>query len=146
MVKAVIEIPKGDSIRRHLDKSTNSFVNLGEIKDLIPVNNGIMPIHYGFIPNTHNPNDNDELDILVLSDKSFSIGQDIEVLPIALLKRADGDDKIVAVEQDLKIKSWEEIEKDLKELILDYFGYKSKISKVENKEFAEKYIEELRTG
>ena len=144
MIKAIIEIPKGDSIRRYFNKSENRFVELGPIKELIPVNDGIMPVNYGFIPEAHNPNDNNALDVLVISKESLKVGQELEVYPVAVLKREDGDDKIVAVDQTSPLTSWEEIEEDLRNLILSYFGYKSKILVIGGKDEAENYISSLK--
>lgn len=141
MVTAVIEIPKGDSIRRHYNKSQNRFVELGPIKNLVPVNNGIMPVNYGFIPNTQNPEDNDELDILVLSQNTLTVGQKLEVTPFAILRRKDGDDKIVAIDDTMNINSWEDINLSQRESMLNYFGYKSAIVAIGSKDETEHYIQ-----
>jgi inorganic pyrophosphatase len=146
VINAIIEIPKGDSIRRYYNKSENKFVEIGQIKDVIPVNDGIMPVNYGFTPEAHNPNDNNALDVLVISNNTLTVGQELEVSPIAILKRKDGDDKIVAVENNLQIQSWENLEEDLKNLLLSFFGYKSGITEIGSKEEAQKYIENLRSN
>ena len=74
------------------------------------MNNGIMPVHYGYIPNTLNKKEGDEIDVLVLSSDTLKVGQEIEVNPIALMRRADEDDKVVAVDSTQEsIKSWQDI-------------------------------------
>jgi len=143
MVKIIIEIPKGSLRRIHFNKAKNEFVDLGPTKDQIPLNNGMMPIDYGFIPDTFNPNDNDDLDVLVLSNKKLKTGDKLDVLPIALIKRDDGDDKIVAADDSIEEKTWDEISDKLKSTVLSLFSYKSKITSIENKSFAERYIKSL---
>ena len=53
-MKVIIEIPKGDDRRRHLKWDKSGFVDLGPIIEKIPVNGGIMPVDYGYIPGTEN--------------------------------------------------------------------------------------------
>ena len=142
-MKAIIEIPKGDNRRRHIKHDKTEFVDLGPIKDIIPVNKGIMPIDYGYVPETFNKKDGDEVDILVLSDKRFEVGQEIEVEPIALIKRSDGDDKIVAVDETKSsIKKWLDIPKETRNLIESFFCYSNKIIAIEDAEKARQYVEE----
>jgi len=142
-MKAVIEIPKGDDRRRHIKYDKTGFVDLGPIKDLIPVNEGIMPIDYGYIPETLNEKERDEIDILIISDKKFKVGQKIEVEPVALIKRSDGDDKIVAVDETKKsIKKWLDIPKETRDLIESFFCHHNKIIKIEDAKRARQYVEE----
>lgn len=139
-MKAIIEIPKGDDRRRHVKYDKSGFIDLGPTKDVIPVNNGIMPIHYGYIPETFNQADDDEIDVLVLSDRILKVGQEIEVEPIALIRRADKDDKIVAVDETLEsIKSWDDILKEERELIENFFSYHHKFLSVENSQVAKQF-------
>ena len=141
MYTAVIEIPKGDDRRRHLNYDKSAIIDLGLIKDLIPVNNGIMPIDYGYLEGTKNPVEGDEVDVLIFSKAHRESGEKIEVFPIGLIRRDDGDDKIVAIdEKNSSIISWEDIPKEERDLILSYFGYNHKIISIENKEVAEIYV------
>lgn len=48
-IKVFIEIPKGDNRRMHLSRDKTHMLNLGPIKNVIPINNGVMPIAYGFV-------------------------------------------------------------------------------------------------
>jgi inorganic pyrophosphatase len=124
MYQAIIEIPKNDIIRRHLKNDKSGFIELGPIKDKIPVNNGVCPYSYGFIPNTYNDSDQDEIDIIVISPNTHQISQQINVNPIALLVRDDGDHKVLAVEEnETKIQSWQDLSPDQQELIKSFFSY-----------------------
>jgi inorganic pyrophosphatase len=138
---AVIEIPKGCDRRIHFSKEKDGFVDFGPIKERIPVNDGAMPIAYGFIKGTLNKSDRDEVDALVLSNKSLGTGEELEIFPIALILREDKDDKVVAVDDTIRgIKKWEDINEKLRNLIVDYFRHKHKILSIENSETAVNYL------
>ena len=142
-MKAIIEMPKGDDRRRHMRYDKSGFIDLGPTKDIIPVNDGIMPIHYGYIPETLNEGEGDEIDILIYSEKTLEVGQEIEVEAIALINRADGDDKIVATyETDEAIKEWTDIPKKERELIEKFFSYHHEFKSIENAEVAIQYVED----
>lgn len=141
-MKAIIEIPKGDNRRRHLNYEKTGFIDLGPTKDVIPINDGVMPIHYGYIPETLNEKEGDEIDVLVLSNMPSKVGQEIEVEPVALIKRADEDDKIVAVDETMRqIKEWNDIHEDERKLIESFFSYHHKFLFIENAKTAKQYIE-----
>ncbi|MFA5830462.1 MAG: inorganic diphosphatase [Candidatus Paceibacterota bacterium] len=141
-MKAIIEIPKGDDRRRHMKYDKTGFIDLGPTKDVIPVNDGIMPVHYGYISDTFNEKEGDEIDILVFSKNTTEVGQEIEFKPIALIKRDDGDDKIVAVDETMgEIKEWNDIPKMERDLIESFFSYHHKFLSIENGEIAKQYIE-----
>lgn len=145
MIKAIIEMPKGDTRRRHLNYEKTAIVDLGSIADKIPVNNGIMPVAYGYIPNTLNPKENDEIDILVLSNLDFKVGDMVETEAVSIIKRDDGDDKIVAIDKTIMgIHAWEDIDLQLRNLITDFFSYQHKIELIEDAKAAETFIEENR--
>jgi inorganic pyrophosphatase len=55
------------------------------------------PASYGYIPETHNPADGDELDILVLATEPLETGSRVQARPVGLLLRPDGDDKVIGV-------------------------------------------------
>lgn len=142
-MKAIIEIPKGDDRRRHLKNDKSGFIDLGPIKDIIPVNDGVIPVHYGYIPETLNEKEGDEIDVLVLSDHALKVGQEVDVEPIALIKREDKDDKIVAVDKTKKlIKNWNDIPEDERILIENFFSYHHKFVSIENSEVARQYVED----
>lgn len=141
-MKAIIEIARGSDRRVHWNKERKEFVDLGPIKKVIPVNNGIMPADYGFLVGTLCEGDNDEIDVLIISDGKFKTGSEAEVEPVGILFRADKDDKIVAVDETTKgrIKEWESLDKNLKDALLASFGYHSAIERIGNKDEAEGYI------
>lgn len=141
-MKTIIEMPKGDTRRRHLKFDKSGFIDLGPIKDIIPINDGVMPVHYGYIPKTLNEGEGDEIDILVYSKKNLVVGQEIEVEVIALIKRADGDDKVVATyKTDKTIKDWLDIPESERNLIEKFFSYHHKFISIENAEVAKEYVE-----
>ena len=140
-MKVIIEIPKGDDSRRHIKYDKTGFVDLGKIKDVIPINKGKMPFDYGYIPGTYNEEEGDELDVIVLSDRALSVGQEITTHPIALIKRADRDDKIVAVDDSINsINEWQDISQKDRKLIKDFFGYNSRITVINDAKVAVKNI------
>lgn len=101
----------------------SGFKDFGPIKDKIPVNDGVMPVAYGYIENAINKIEKDNVDAIILSNKEYSTGDEIEVEVIGLLNREDDDHKIVAVDDSVVYKSFSEIPAQERELILDYFGY-----------------------
>ena len=141
--QAIIEIPEGDDRRRHFDKKQDKVVDVGPLKKAIPVNNGINPINYGFILNTKCPADNDEVDVLVISDQKRKIGEQLEIFPIALILRVDGDDKIVATDLTTvnKYKKWQDISEEKRNLIQDFTSYHYTILSIGNSEKAKDYLE-----
>lgn len=145
--QAVIEIPKGDDRRRHLNYAKTAIEDFGPIKEVIPVNDGVMPVAYGYLENTLNQDEGDEVDVLIFSSKNFAVGEKVAVIPIGLLMRADRDHKVLAVDQTPPFKEftkWEDIEPTLRELILKYFGHKHKIEEIADATKALEYLEQTR--
>jgi len=142
--QAIIETPEGDNRRRHFDKKQNKVVDLQPLEEVIPVNNGIAPVNYGFIKNTHCDVDGDEIDLLLLSENKYKVGEAAEIIPIALIKRADGDDKIVGVDKATisKYKEWQDVPKEKRNLIEKFFSYHFKFISIENSIKAEEYLKE----
>ena len=143
MHTAVIEIPKGDARRRHLNYEKTAIVDLGPIKDVIPVNDGVMPIDYGYLKDTKNAAEGDEVDVIIFSQATRKIGEEVAISPLALLRRDDGDDKVIATDGTCSsIQTWEDVPREERDLILSYFGYHHKILSIENNEAAEVYIKQ----
>lgn len=143
IITAIIEIPKGDDRRRHVKPDKSGFIDLGPTKNIIPINNGIMPVHYGYIPGTLNEKEGDEIDVLILSDNELKVGQEVDVEPISLIKREDGDDKVVAVDETKKLlQKWDDISESERRLIEDFFSYHHKFLSVEDAKSARSYIED----
>ncbi|WP_101698424.1 inorganic diphosphatase [Clostridium minihomine] len=93
---AVVEIPRGSKSKYELDKETG-FLRL----DRVLYTSTHYPANYGFIPRTL-AEDNDPLDVLVLSDETFTPLSIIPCYPIGVIRMIDGnqrDEKIIAVAQ-----------------------------------------------
>ncbi|MBI2121042.1 MAG: inorganic diphosphatase [Parcubacteria group bacterium] len=138
--KAVIEIPKGCDRRIHMSYDKSGFIDLGPIKDQIPINNGMMPVHYGYIENIINKEEGDEVDVIIFSLQPHNTGDILDVDIIGMLTRKDGDHKLIAIDGSRDIKDFEGILPEERDLILKYFGYKSEILSVDTKEKALEYL------
>ncbi|HLC79636.1 MAG TPA: inorganic diphosphatase [archaeon] len=115
IVQAIIEIPKDSKLKYELDKDT------GLMRLDRPLYSAVhYPGDYGFIPQTY-WDDDDPMDILVLSIFSVYPNTIVEARPIALLEMYDGkekDDKIIAVyASDPRMNNFKSL-KDLPEHIL----------------------------
>lgn len=97
IIPAIIEVPKGAQIKYELDKKS------GLVKvDRILYSSVHYPANYGFIPKTY-CDDNDPLDILVLSQLPVCPLCIMRARPIGVMKMVDGgeaDDKIIAIHED----------------------------------------------
>lgn len=93
-VNTIIEVPKNSTLKYELDKET------GLIKlDRVLYSAVHYPGDYGFIPRTY-WEDDDPMDVLVLSNFSVAPGILVKVRPIGVLSIVDqdeNDDKIIAV-------------------------------------------------
>ena len=149
---ATIEIPKNSERRIH--KATEAgiegkFVDFGPISDKITANGGKMPVAYGFIEKTINKGENDELDVMVFSEKEFKTEDSVEVTPFAMMVREemvreDGDHKVLAHDDTLQINSFEDLPETDRKTLMDFNGFKLPIVKVENAEDTIKYIESVK--
>lgn len=129
----VVEIPKGSDRRIHKSIETGKFVDYGPTKEIIPINEGKMPVCYGFLKNTLNKDEGDEIDCLLISNKEYSTGQELEIEIIGMINREDGDHKVIATDNTTSIKTIDEIDSNLWKLIQEYFEYNHKIVSIENK-------------
>lgn len=106
----IIEIPKGSKNKYEIDKET------GLIKlDRAMKTAQDYPFDYGFAPQTL-WEDDDALDVIVLSTYPLQTGILVKVRPVAVIRMIDsgeGDDKIIAV--PISDPRWDSI-KDLKDL------------------------------
>jgi len=101
IVNAIIEIPKNTRAKYELDKDT------GLLKlDRVLYSSMYYPANYGFIPQTY-CDDNDPLDILVLSQITVVPMCIVSAKVIGVMHMQDGDemdDKIIAVaENDMSV-------------------------------------------
>ncbi|HKL84319.1 MAG TPA: inorganic diphosphatase [Bacilli bacterium] len=91
---AIVEIPKGGSSKYELDKET------GMLKlDRVLYTSTHYPQNYGFIPLTY-ADDNDPLDVLILSSQPLIPMTIVKCIPIGAIKMVDSgeiDEKIIAI-------------------------------------------------
>jgi inorganic pyrophosphatase len=137
---ATIEIPKGSDRRIHMSYDNSGFIDLGPIKEHIPINEGVMPVHYGYIEGTMNKEEGDEVDVIVFSKKSYSTGDKVEIEILGTLIREDGDHKVVARDSSVDDEVFQKLSGTERKLIVDYMGYKSPIVSVDTKEQTLEYV------
>jgi inorganic pyrophosphatase len=142
---AIIEIPKGSDRRIHMSYDKTGFIDLGPIQEHVPVNNGVMPVHYGYIEGTLNKEEGDEIDVIVFSKHSYATGDKIEIEILGTLVREDGDHKIIARDNSETDSVFQDLSETDRKLILDFIGYKSKIVSIDTKDQAIAYINNSRT-
>lgn len=95
IVDVVIEDPKGSTLRHVQDRLTGEWTSYSFPHTARP-----WPTHYGFIPETVNPVDGDELDVLLLTSAALITGLTVRARPVGVLFRPDADHKILAVAID----------------------------------------------
>lgn len=139
--RAVIDMAKGETKRIHLAFDGSGFVDLGPIKAEIPINDGVMPVHYGYLDGVINKADSDHVDVLIFSNKTYQTGDEVDVEIIGLLTRADGDHKVLAIDGSRPLTSFTELPAAEQDLVLKYFGYKAKIVSVDDKAVALQYLQ-----
>ena len=109
-INVIIEIPKGSNNKYEIDKDT------GLIKlDRANYTSSAYPFDYGFVPQTL-WEDDDPLDVIVLTTYPLSPGILVTVRPVAVMDMIDsgeGDAKIIAVPVDDK--RWDDVQ-DLADL------------------------------
>lgn len=143
---AIIEIPKGSDRRIHMSYDKSGFIDLGPIKEHIPVNEGIMPVHYGYIEGTINKKEGDEIDVIVFSKRTYKTGDKVEIEILGSLIRDDGDNKIVTRDESETDSIFKDLSATDHKLIMDYIGYKSPIIQIGQKEEALEYLKNSRTN
>lgn len=125
-----------------MKKDKSGFIDLGPIKERIPVNGGIMPVNYGYAKGTLNESEGDEVDVLIISEADMKVGDEIAARPIALIERADGDDKIVAADETKPdLIEWADIPSETRELIEEFFSYQHPFLSIKDAVAAEAYLE-----
>lgn len=109
-VNVVVEIPKGSNLKVEWRRKKSIF-ELDRIEPQIFA----KPCNYGFIPSTLD-DDNDELDVLLISEEPLPMGLVVSSLPIGVLNFSDDnemDHKIIAVPEDdrngRKLSSYKEL-------------------------------------
>lgn len=131
-MNVIIEIPKGSKNKYEIDKETG-LISLDRVMHTAQD----YPYDYGFVPQTL-WDDDDALDVLVLTTYPLSPGILVHARPVAIMKMIDdgeSDDKIIAVPIDdprfEEVKDLKDINKHtLKEIEHFFATYK----KIQNKE------------
>jgi len=142
---ATIEIPKDSDRRIHKGNQPENFgrfIDFGPISEKITANDGRMPVAYGFIEGTHNPGEQDEIDVMVFSENTFKTEDSVEVIPFAMMVRSDGDHKVLAHDDSIQIDSWDDVPVDMQKTLMEFNGFKLPITTVEDKEKTILYIDE----
>lgn len=138
--KVVIEIPKGSDRRIHMRYDGSGFEDFGPIKEKIPVNDGVMPVAYGYLLDFVNKEEKDNVDVIIFSNNKYVTGDEIEGEIIGMLKRDDNDHKIIMVDNTMPYKNFMEVPEDERRLILEYFAHNHKFISLESVEKAFKYL------
>lgn len=115
-INVIIEIPDGSNNKYEIDKKTG-LISL----DRANYSSAPYPFDYGFVPQTL-WDDNDALDVVVLTTFPLQTGILVKVRPIAVIEMIDGgesDYKIIGVPE--KDRRWEDIQD-----ISDINGHKLK--------------------
>lgn len=145
-VTACIEIPKNTRAKYELDKESGML-----ILDRVIYSSMYYPTNYGFIPRTY-CDDNDPLDILVLSQIEIVPMCLVEAKVIGVMQMMDGgemDDKIIAVaKNDMSVAHFNDVEelpeywkKEMRNFFQDYKKLENKTVDVEDFQGREKAIE-----
>ncbi len=109
-LNVIIEIPKGSNNKYEIDKETGLIA-----LDRANYSSSPYPIDYGFAPQTL-WDDNDALDVMVLTTWPIQVGVIARVRPVAVMEMIDcgeSDYKIIAVPKDDK--RWEDVQ-DLEDI------------------------------
>ena len=132
---------KGEMKRIHKAFDGSDFIDLGPIKDIIPINNGAIPVDYGYIKNTLNKEEGDEVDVLIFTEQKLKTGDEVEITVIGMLDKEDGDHKIIAVDDKSDIEKISDISKEKWNLVEEFFSHKSPIVEILDKNSALEYLQ-----
>lgn len=131
IVKGIIEIPKNCRAKYELDKESGML-----ILDRVLYSSINYPANYGFIPRTY-CDDNDPLDILVLSQVEIVPMCLVEAKVIGVMRMMDGgemDDKIIAVAaNDMSVNHYNDIEELPEHSIRELRSFFEDYKKLEHK-------------
>ena len=147
-IEIYVEIPKGSSDKYEYNPITKKL----ELDRVLSVAMH-YPEKYGFIPKTLAP-DEDELDVICLTEKSGGTGNYFKARVIGVLRMIDNgeqDDKLLVVDNNEpeldNIKSLEDVPEKRKKRIIHFFSHykdlenkKVEVGEFEGKEQAEKLL------
>jgi len=150
---ATIEIPKNFDRRIHKGNQPHNmgiFEDFGPLIDKIKTNNGRMPLAYGFINDTTSTDStyeySDEIDVMVFSNNQFKTENIVEITPFAMMVRQDGDYKVLAHDDTMRLDSWDDVPADIQKILMEFNGFKLPIVEVKNATETIEYIESLKTA
>jgi len=152
VVNSIIEIPKNTRAKYELDKKSGML-----ILDRVLFASMYYPANYGFIPQTY-CDDNDPLDILVLSQITIVPMCIVSAKVIGVMRMLDGgehDDKIIAVaENDMSVNHINDVTelpahffKELRNFFEDYKKLENKtveVAKFQDAKKAREIVEQSR--
>ncbi len=92
LTEMIVEWVAGDDVRHEWDERT------GVLRRLHRQDKSAPPEHYGCIPGALAPADGELLDVLLLRDVPRRPGERVAVRLIGVLRRSDGDSKLVAID------------------------------------------------
>jgi inorganic pyrophosphatase len=131
VIRSIIEIPKNSRAKYELDKESGML-----ILDRVLYSSINYPANYGFIPQTY-CDDNDPLDILVISQIEIDPMCIVEAKVIGVMQMLDGDekdDKIIAVaKHDMSVNHIEDISELPKHHVRELRSFFEDYKKLENK-------------
>jgi len=115
IVKAIIEQRNDDEYRNKY--KDNMFIKT-EYKSIL-FQRGFIGVYgwidgYGFPPNKH-------LDIMIITESNYNLGESIEVKVIGVFIRNDEDHKIIGIESDRIEENWIELPIEEKEMIMNIY-------------------------
>lgn len=96
-INVIVEIPRGSNNKYEIDKATG-LIALDRVLHTAQT----FPFDYGFVPQTL-WDDNDALDVIVLTTNPLASGMLVRVRPVALMEMTDSgeeDSKVIAVPTD----------------------------------------------
>jgi inorganic pyrophosphatase len=86
----------------------------------------------------------DEVDVMIFSEKEFKTEDQVEITPFAMMMREDGDYKVIAHDDTMRINSWDEVDLEIQKTLLEFNGFKLPIVEVKGKDETIAYIESVK--
>lgn len=105
MLHMIVEQTRNHPMRMEYDPRTEAFHET-EYRSLASARGFTRP--YGWIKESGTP-PQPHWDCILLSDRDFSLGDEVEIRVIGVFQRADGDHKYIAVEYSREISDLSEI-------------------------------------
>ena len=106
--------------------------------DFMGRDESIDEFHY--INNTLNKDEGDEVDVIIFSKNIYKTKDQVEIEIIGMMTREDNDHKVIAYDKSENESVFKDLDERERKLILDYFGYKSPIISIDDKEKTIEYI------